>query len=48
MLCSGLVDDGRDHRRHMEPRFNIVSQYPTSWDTLVTDNYINIHIKLDW
>ena len=31
VLCSGLVDDGRDHRRYMEPRFVITSQYLTSW-----------------
>ena len=31
VVCSGLVDDGRDHRRYMEPCFIIVSSYPTSW-----------------
>ena len=31
LLCSGLVDDGFDHRRYMEPRFIVVSSYPTSW-----------------
>ena len=31
VLCSGLVDDGLDHRRYMKPRFIIVSSYPTSW-----------------
>ena len=30
-MCSRLVDDSRVHRRYMEPRFNIISQYPTSW-----------------
>ena len=31
VLCSELVGADRDHRRYMEPRFIIISQYPTSW-----------------
>ena len=55
VLCSGLVDAGRYHRRYMEPRFLLISQYPTSWaymnihgHTLVTDNHTNTTIQLDW
>ena len=31
VLCSALVDGGRDHRRYLEPCFIIINQYPTSW-----------------
>ena len=31
MLCSGFMDAGGAHRRYMEPRFIIMSLYPTSW-----------------
>ena len=47
VLCWGLIDAGRAHRRYMEPRFMIFLSAPHHGHTLVTDshNIINITIQ---
>ena len=45
VLCLGLVDNGRIHRRYMEPRLFLFLRTLYHGHTLVTDNHINTHIQ---